>query len=230
MYKKLKKEVFEANLKLVEWGLVSLTWGNVSGIDREKGVVVIKPSGVPYAELTPNHMVVVDLNGNLIDGELKPSSDTPTHLELYRMFPAIGGIAHSHSTYATAFAQARVEIPCVGTTHADVFNGPVPVTRFLTKKEVETQYELNTGKVIIERFKNLDPQSLPGVLVAGHAPFTWGSSALEAVEHMLSLERIAEMALYTLILQPTSQQLPKYILRKHFQRKHGSGAYYGQQR
>lgn len=230
MLKKLKREVLEANKKLVEWNLVSLTWGNVSGIDRDKGLVVIKPSGVAYSEMKPDDMVVVDLNGTVIEGDLKPSSDTPTHLELYRTFPSIGGVAHSHSTYATAFAQARVEIPCFGTTHADVFNGSVPLTRILSKKEVEKDYELNTGKVIVERLKNLDPEMFHGVLVAGHAPFTWGSSALESVEHMLALERIAEMAYLSLQLTPKLTQLPKYILQKHFQRKHGATAYYGQKR
>jgi L-ribulose-5-phosphate 4-epimerase len=230
MIEQLKKDVLQANIDLVTHGLVTLTWGNVSGIDRSKGFVVIKPSGVAYASLKPGDMVVIDMNGTLVEGNLNPSSDTPTHLELYKAFPDIGGIAHSHSEYATIYAQACREIPCFGTTHADLFNGAVPVTRFLTKDEVNTDYEQNTGKVIIERFKNLDHAAVPGVLVAGHAPFTWGSTPSEAVTNNLILERIAKMALFSEQLNPELKPLPDYLLKKHFQRKHGPDAYYGQNR
>lgn len=230
MIRRLKEEVLEANLALVQYGLVTLTWGNASGIAREEGLVVIKPSGVPYEKLKPKDMVVLTLDGAVVEGDLRPSSDTPTHLELYRSFPTIGGIAHSHSTFATAFAQAEQEIPCYGTTHADVFYGSVPLTRMLKKKEVVEQYELNTGKVIAERFKQLDPLAMPAVLVAGHAPFAWGKNAMEAVEHLLVLERCAEMALYSRVASPKVRPLPSYILQKHFDRKHGSTAYYGQKK
>jgi L-ribulose-5-phosphate 4-epimerase len=230
MIEQLKKDVLQANIDLVTHGLVTLTWGNVSGIDRSKGFVVIKPSGVAYATLKPVDMVVIDMNGTLVEGNLNPSSDTPTHLELYKAFPDIGGIAHSHSEYATIYAQACREIPCFGTTHADLFNGAVPVTRFLTEDEVNTDYEHNTGKVIIERFKILDYAAVPGVLVAGHAPFTWGSTPSEAVKNNLILERIAKMALFSQQLNPELKPLPDYILKKHYQRKHGPDAYYGQNR
>jgi len=225
----LKEQVLAANLDLVKFNLVTLTWGNVSGISRAEGLVVIKPSGVEYAKLKVNDLVVVDLAGKIIEGKLRPSSDTPTHLELYRAFPAIGGIAHSHSPFATVFAQAGREILCLGTTHADTFYGAVPLTRLLRKAEVKKDYELNTGKVIVERFKQLDPAALPGVLVAGHAPFTWGKDAREAVKHNLILEQIAQLALSTLILNPKVPELPEYILDKHHRRKHGPDAYYGQQ-
>jgi L-ribulose-5-phosphate 4-epimerase len=230
MIEQLKKDVLQANIDLVTHGLVTLTWGNVSGIDRSKGFVVIKPSGVAYASLKPGDMVVIDMNGTLVEGNLNPSSDTPTHLELYKAFPDIGGIAHSHSEYATIYAQACREIPCFGTTHADLFNGAVPVTRFLTEDEVNTDYEHNTGKVIIERFNILDYAAVPGVLVAGHAPFTWGSTPSEAVKNNLILERIAKMALFSQQLNPELKPLPDYILKKHYQRKHGPDAYYGQNR
>jgi L-ribulose-5-phosphate 4-epimerase len=229
MLEALKEQVLAANLELVKFNLVTLTWGNVSGIARAEGLVVIKPSGVEYDKLQVNDLVVVDLAGEIIEGDLRPSSDMPTHLELYKAFPEIGGIAHSHSLFATAFAQAGREIPCLGTTHADTFNGAVPLTRFLQRAEVEKDYELNTGKVIVERFKQLDPAALPGVLVAGHAPFTWGEDAREAVRHSLILEQIAQLALSTLILNPNVQDLPEYILNKHHRRKHGPDAYYGQQ-
>jgi L-ribulose-5-phosphate 4-epimerase len=228
MIEDLKEKVFRANLELVKYNLVTLTWGNVSGIDRDKGLIVIKPSGVEYDGMKKNDMVILDLKGKVVEGTLRPSSDTPTHLELYKAFPDIGGITHSHSEYATVFAQACMEIPCFGTTHADHFYGPVPVTRFLTEKEVEDDYELNTGKLIVERFQNLDPDSTPGVLVAGHGPFTWGENALGSVENNLVLERIAKMAIGTLQLNKEAKPIPEYILNKHYHRKHGSDAYYGQ--
>jgi L-ribulose-5-phosphate 4-epimerase len=228
MLTSLKQQVLEANLDLVAYNLVTLTWGNVSGISREDGLVVIKPSGVEYKNLKAKDMVVLDLSGRVVEGSLRPSSDTPTHIELYKAFPTIGGIAHSHSTHATSFAQACMEIPCFGTTHADAFNGSVPLTRFLRKNEVAKNYELNTGKVIIERFKKIDPKAIPGVLVAGHAPFTWGANAGDAVKNNFILERVAVMAFQSLMLNPQTKPLPEYILKKHYQRKHGSDAYYGQ--
>jgi L-ribulose-5-phosphate 4-epimerase len=226
--KQLRQQVLEANLYLADLTLVTLTWGNVSGISREEGLVVIKPSGVDYKKMKLNDLVVVDLSGKVVEGDLRPSSDTPTHLELYKAFTGIGGIAHSHSEYATVFAQACREIVCYGTTHADTFDGNVPVTRFLKKGEVEKDYEINTGKVIVERFGKLNPAAVPGVLVAGHAPFTWGRDASDAVKNNLILEKIAKMALNSLGLTPRLRQLPDYILRKHNQRKHGPNAYYGQ--
>jgi len=230
MLERLKKQVLEANLALVKYNLVTLTWGNASGIYRSDGLVVIKPSGVDYAELTVKDMIVLDLKRNIVEGKHRPSSDTPTHIELYKAFPSIGGIAHSHSEYATIFAQARREIPCFGTTHADSFHGPVPVTRFLTRDEVENGYEINTGKLIVERFTKLDPNAVPGVLVSGHAPFTWGKDALDAVRNNLILERVALMALQSIVLNPSLPQLPEYLLEKHFSRKHGPDAYYGQKK
>ncbi len=230
MLERLKKQVLEANLALVKYNLVTLTWGNASGISRSDGLVVIKPSGVDYAELTVKDMIVLDLKRNIVEGKHRPSSDTPTHIELYKAFPSIGGIAHSHSEYATIFAQARREIPCFGTTHADSFHGPVPVTRFLTRDEVENGYEINTGKLIVERFTKLDPNAVPGVLVSGHAPFTWGKDALDAVRNNLILERVALMALQSIVLNPSLPQLPEYLLEKHFSRKHGPDAYYGQKK
>jgi len=230
MLERLKKDVLEANLALVKYRLVTLTWGNVSAISRSDGLVVIKPSGVEYEQLTAKDIVVLDLKGDIVEGKRRPSSDTPTHIELYRAFPSIGGIAHSHSEYATVFAQACREIPCFGTTHADAFHGAVPVTRFLTKDEVGSGYELNTGKVIVERFSKLNPMEIPGILVAGHAPFTWGTDALDAVKNNLMLERVASMALRTLALNPKLSPLPDYLLEKHFSRKHGPGSYYGQKK
>jgi L-ribulose-5-phosphate 4-epimerase len=207
-----------------------LTWGNVSGIDREKKLVVIKPSGVDYDKLTIDDMVVVDLSGVAVEGTRRPSSDTPTHIELYKAFKEIGGITHTHSNYGTIFAQACKEIPCLGTTHADHFYGPIPLTRFLTKDEIEEAYELNTGKVIIERFNKLNPSSTPGVLVAGHAPFAFGKNVADSVRNALVLEHIAEMALGTLQINPDIKVLPDYISEKHYQRKHGPNAYYGQKK
>ena len=228
MLEELKQEVYEANLALNNHGLVTLTWGNVSGLNRDDNLIVIKPSGVSYDEMKPEDMVVVDFDGKVVEGKLKPSSDTPSHIELYKSFPKIGGITHSHSRFATVFCQAQKEIPCLGTTHADHFMGTIPVTRLLVKDEVESGYELNTGKIIVERFHNLDYESLPGVLVGGHAPFTWGKNAADSVKNNLILERVAEMALFTFQLNPGQSALPHYILNKHYERKHGKNAYYGQ--
>jgi len=230
MFEQLKAEVYQANLDLVRHGLVTLTWGNVSGIDRESRCMAVKPSGVDYGSMTADDMVVVDLDGNVIDGKLYPSSDTPTHLVIYRAFPAIGGIVHTHSVHATMFAQACREIPCLGTTHADHFNGPVPVTRFLTEEEVRKGYERETGKIIVERFASLDPADTPGILVAGHAPFAWGKDAADAVRNSLILERIAQMAIGSFQLNPAVPPLPSYIQQKRYQRKHGPNAYYGQKK
>ena len=224
----LKNDVFRRNLELVEHGLVVLTWGNVSGIDREAGLVAIKPSGVPYASMTAEDVVVVDLEGKTVEGRLNPSSDLPTHLALYRAFPSVGGIVHTHSPKAVAWAQARRGIPAFGTTHADHFHGAVPCTRELTPAEVADDYELNTGRVIEERFHDLDAEAFPGVLVAGHGPFTWGATPRKAVENAVALEQIAAMALDTLLLDPAAEPAPSYVLDKHYFRKHGPGAYYGQ--
>jgi L-ribulose-5-phosphate 4-epimerase len=228
MLKRLKDQVLRANVELARSGLVTLTWGNVSGLDPAKRLVVIKPSGVSYDALRAEDLVVIDLHGKIVEGKRKPSSDTPTHLKLYNAFPTIGGITHTHSTYATMFAQACKEIPCFGTTHADHFNGAIPVTRFLTEEEVAGDYEANTGTVIIERFAHLEALAVPAVLVAGHAPFTWGSNAADSVKNALALERVAQMALGTLQLQPDIGELPHYIRAKHYTRKHGPDAYYGQ--
>lgn len=230
MLEKLKEEVWKANLDLVKHGLVTLTWGNVSGISRTDKLIAIKPSGVEYDKLTMHDIVIVDLDGKIVEGEKRPSSDTPTHIELYKAFPEIGGVTHTHSMHATMFAQACKEIPCFGTTHADHFFGPIPITRFLTKEEVELDYEWNTGKIIIERFEKLNPVSIPGVLVAGHAPFTWGKSASDSMKNGLILERIAEMAIGTYELNRDTKELPEYISEKHYQRKHGPNAYYGQKK
>ena len=223
-----KSDVFRRNLALVEHGLGVLTWGNVSGIDREAGLVAIKPSGVPYASMTAEDVVVVDLEGKTVEGRLNPSSDLPTHLALYRAFPSVGGIVHTHSPKAVAWAQARRGIPAFGTTHADHFHGAVPCTRELTPAEVAEDYELNTGRVIEERFHDLDAEAFPGVLVAGHGPFTWGPTPRKAVENAVALEQIAAMALDTLRLDPDAEPAPSYVLDKHYFRKHGPGAYYGQ--
>jgi L-ribulose-5-phosphate 4-epimerase len=228
MIKKLKEEVFQANLSLWRYGLVTLTWGNVSGIDRSVPCMVIKPSGVDYESLTVKDMIVVDMTGKVLEGHFRPSSDTPTHLELYNAFPEIGGIVHTHSTYATMFAQACREIPCLGTTHADHFNGPVPVTRFLAEDEVQAGYECETGKVIIERFGGMSPMDTPAVLVAGHAPFTWGKNAEDAVRNGLILERVAQMAVGSFQLNKDIAAIPAYLQEKHYRRKHGPKAYYGQ--
>ena len=228
MLRELKQAVCAANRDLVKTGLVTLTWGNASGIDRPTGLVVIKPSGVAYDDLQPECMVVVDLDGRVVEGELKPSSDTPTHVILYRAFRTIGGVVHTHSRHATMFAQARREIPCLGTTHADHFHGPVPVTRPLNEQEVAEDYEGHTGRVIVERFRGLDPEAMPAVLVAGHAPFTWGKSAAKALDNSVALEAVAEMVLGTWSIDRAAAELETYVLDKHYQRKHGPAAYYGQ--
>jgi L-ribulose-5-phosphate 4-epimerase len=229
MLEELRSQVCEANLQLVRDGLVIQTWGNVSGLDRAHGLVVIKPSGVSYDAMRPEHMVVVQLaSGQIVEGALKPSSDTATHLELYRAFAEIGGIVHTHSLYATAWAQAQREIPALGTTHADYFYGPVPCTRQMTSAEIESEYEVNTGKVIVERFTTLDPMQNPAVLVASHAPFVWGASVAKAVENALVLEYLARLASETLVANPSAGPMQSELLDKHFLRKHGSGAYYGQ--
>jgi len=229
MLEELRSQVCEANLQLVRDGLVIQTWGNVSGLDRSHGLVVIKPSGVSYDAMRPEHMVVVQLSsGQIVEGALRPSSDTATHLELYRAFAGIGGIVHTHSLYATAWAQARREIPALGTTHADYFYGPVPCTRQMTPAEIESEYELNTGKVIVERFATLDPMQMPAVLVASHAPFVWGASVAKAVENALVLEYLARLATETLVANPSAGPMQSELLDKHFLRKHGPGAYYGQ--
>ena len=225
----LKTLVCRANLELVRYGLVSLTWGNVSGLSSDGRYIVIKPSGISYERMAPESMAVVDLDGNVVEGELRPSSDTPTHVRLYRAFQGIGGIVHTHSPKATAFAQARMEIPCLGTTHADHFFGSVPVTRPLTIQEVEDGYEANTGEVIVERFQGIEPTEMPGVLVAGHGPFSWGKDAWDSVKNAVALEAVADMALTTRLLSPKSPALESYVLDKHYQRKHGSEAYYGQE-
>lgn len=226
----LKKRVWQANLDLVKYELITLAFGNVSGIDRDKGLVVIKPSGYSYEEMKPEDMVVVDLEGKVVDSRLNPSSDTPTHLELYKAFEQIGGVTHTHSEYATIFAQASHEIPCFGTTHADYFKGNIPVTRFMSKEEVQEDYEGNTGKVIVERFADLDPLEMPAVLVAGHGAFSWGKTPSESVENSLILEKVAKMTLGTLQLNPECDSIPEYLLQKHYQRKHGPDAYYGQEK
>lgn len=229
MLEALKETVCEANLELSRRGVVLYTWGNVSGIDRAQGLVVIKPSGVPYQGMQPSDMVVVDLEGRIVEGTLRPSSDTPTHLELYKAFPEIGGVVHTHSTHAVVFAQAGMEIPPLGTTHADYFYGPVPVSRGLTRDEVQEAYEKNTGRVIVETVKEMGkpPLAVPAVLVRNHGPFTWGKDPAEAVYHSVVLEEIAEMAWKTMQLNPAAE-LPSYVLEKHYQRKHGPRAYYGQ--
>ncbi len=228
MLEKLKESVCKANLDLAASGLVIFTWGNVSGIDREKGVFAIKPSGVEYDNLTPEKIVLVDLDGKVVEGDLNPSSDTPTHLELYRGFENIGGICHTHSTYATMWAQAAKDLPCFGTTHADYFYGQVPVTDKMTPDEIDTDYETNTGRVIIRRFENLDPMQIPAVLVAGHGPFTWGKDAPASVESAIVLEQIAFMGLGTVSINPSKMPISQKLLDKHFLRKHGANAYYGQ--
>ena len=229
MLDSLKEEVCQANLQLVKEGLVIHTWGNVSGIDRASGLIVIKPSGVAYDGMQPCHMVVVSLEtGKVVEGDLKPSSDTPTHLELYRAFPQIGGVVHTHSLYATAWAQSRREIPPFGTTHADYFCGPVPCTRRLKGNEIRDDYEANTGRVIVECFAKLSPSDAPGVLVAEHGPFTWGVSADDAVHNAVVLEFLARLASETIRIAGGATPMQPELLEKHFNRKHGAGAYYGQ--
>jgi len=227
---KLINDVLEANLELPKTGLVVFTWGNVSAIDRTRGIIVIKPSGVPYEGMKAEHMVVCDLDGKVISGNYKPSSDTDTHIEIYKSFPDIGGIVHTHSRWATIWAQACKGIPAYGTTHADYFYGKIPCTRKLTKEEIEDSYELNTGKVIVETFMlhNIDPNAMPGVVVAGHGPFAWGKNAMDAVHNAIVMDECAMMALNTQIINPSILPIEKVLLDKHYLRKHGKNAYYGQ--
>jgi L-ribulose-5-phosphate 4-epimerase len=230
-YQELKTQVYQANLALVEAGLVVLTWGNASGADRKAGVMAIKPSGVPYSRLKVEDIVVLSIEtGKIVEGAARPSSDTPTHLQLYRSFPECGGVVHTHSLYATCLAQAGREIPCLGTTHADNFYGTIPVTRAMTKAEIETEYELNTGLVIVETFEknNISPADVPGVLVASHAPFAWGKTPEKAVENAIVLEFAARMAITTFQVNPSVQPISSDLLDKHYLRKHGAKAYYGQ--
>jgi L-ribulose-5-phosphate 4-epimerase len=224
----LREEVLEANLELVRRGLVLYTFGNVSGISREDNLVVIKPSGVPYEEMKPAHLVVTDLQGRIVEGSLRPSSDLPTHLVLYEAFPAIGGVAHTHSEYATSWAQARRPIPCFGTTHADYFHGPVPVTAVLSKDEIASEYEKNTGIAIVRAFEKIDSSAVPAVLVANHGPFAWGPDAASAAHHAVILESVARMAYFTAGINPDAQAAGRELHDKHYLRKHGAHAYYGQ--
>lgn len=228
MLEELRIQVLEANLELVRRGLVLYTFGNASGISRADGLVAIKPSGVPYEGMRPEDLVITDLDGRVVEGTLRPSSDLATHLVLYRSFPAIGGVVHTHSRYATSWAQARRAIPCLGTTHADYFRGPVPVTRAMSPKEIEAAYEANTGEVIARHFAGGDPMEMPAVLVAGHGPFCWGPSAAEAAHNAVILEYVAEMAYYSVTLSDRAEELDPAHLDKHFLRKHGVSAYYGQ--
>ena len=228
LLKRVREEVLEANLELVRRGLVLYTFGNASGIDRGEGLVAIKPSGVPYEELTAAQIVISDLAGKIVDGELRPSSDLATHLELYQHFPNIGGVAHTHSEFATAWAQAETPIPCFGTTHADYFHGPVPVTARLSPQEIAGDYEKETGAVICRTFARIDPDAIPAVLVAGHAPFCWGTSPAEAAHNAVILEYVARMACHTLSISAESRPLARELHDKHFLRKHGRNAYYGQ--
>ncbi len=226
----LREQVLEANLELVRRGLVLYTFGNASGIARDEGLVVIKPSGVPYESMKPEDLVVVRLDGAIVEGSLRPSSDLPTHLVLYKSFPEIGGVAHTHSSVATSWAQARREIPCFGTTHADYFHGPVPVTKPMTTAEIRNDYELNTGIAIVRCLGKRDPMHTPGVLVAGHAPFCWGKTPAEAAHNAVVLEEIAKLALQTVTANARAKPIDKHLHEKHFFRKHGSTAYYGQKK
>lgn len=229
MLEQLKEEVLKANLLLPKYGLVVFTWGNVSAIDREKGLVAIKPSGVEYDDIKVEDIVIVDLaTGKVLEGNLKPSSDTPTHLELYKKFPNIGGIVHTHSRWATIFAQAKRPIKPYGTTHADYFYGDIPCTRLLSEVEIKGEYEHNTGKVIVETFKGIDPDQVPGVVVASHGPFSWGKNALDAVHNAVVMEEVAMMSWHAKVENPMLEPMQKVLLDKHFLRKHGKNAYYGQ--
>ena len=231
MLEDLKKEVYEANMALPANNLVTLTWGNVSQVDREKGVSVIKPSGVDYNDLKPEDMVVVSLDGHVVEGNLNPSTDTPTHAFLYRHWTDLGGIVHTHSKWAVAFAQAGIPVPAAGTTHADTFYGDVPVARRLTKNEVDSEYELNTGKSIVRAFESedIDPMAVPGVLTNDHGPFTWGKDAMDAVHNAIVLDVVAEIDYHTMSLNPSQDiHVPQYLLDRHYYRKHGVNAYYGQ--
>ncbi len=227
MLDKLKQEVFKANLDLVKHGLVIFTWGNVSAIDRKSGLVVIKPSGVSYDDMKAEDMVVVDLDGKVVEGNLKPSSDTATHIVLYKAFPNIRGIVHTHSTYATAWAQAGIDLPNIGTTHADYFSDAIPCTPDMTQAEVEGEYEVETGNVIVKRFEGLNPDHIPGVLVKNHGPFSWGTSADDAVHNAVVMEQVAKMAHIAYSVNP-NLTMNEHLITKHFYRKHGPGAYYGQ--
>ncbi|MBB2181700.1 L-ribulose-5-phosphate 4-epimerase [Lachnospiraceae bacterium MD1] len=228
MLEKLKKEVYEANMELQAKGMVIYTWGNVSGIDREKNLVVIKPSGVDYDTMKPEDMVVVDFDGNVVEGHYKPSSDTATHLVLYKKYPQIGGVVHTHSTWAVAFAQAGMPITAYGTTHADYFYGDIPCTRELTEKEINEAYELNTGNVIVETIGDNDPMAIPGILVKNHGPFAWGKTPAGSVYNTVVLDKVAEMAYKTMMINPDVNRVSQYLLDKHYFRKHGANAYYGQ--
>lgn len=229
MLKELKEKVYKANLELVEHGLVIFTWGNVSAIDRNSGLIVIKPSGVSYDAMKPSDMVVVDLEGNVVEGDLNPSSDTPTHLALYRAWPEIGGVVHTHSTYATAWAQAGKDIPNIGTTHADYFHHDIPCTEDMTEAEILGEYELETGNVIIRRFEGMNPVHTPGVLVRNHGPFSWGKDAFDAVHNAVVMEQVAKMAHIAYMVNP-ELTMNRHLIEKHFNRKHGPGAYYGQKK
>ena len=232
MLKSLREAVYEANMELPRRGLVTYTWGNVSAVERAAGLMVIKPSGVEYEDLSPDKLVVLDLDGRRVEGSLNPSSDTRTHLELYRAFPEIGGIVHTHSAHAVAWAQAGRDIPCFGTTHADYFYGPVPCARALSPEEVEDDYEGSTGRVIVETFRErgLNPVHVPGVICRSHGPFTWGRDAAQAVYHAAVLEEVAKMAIFTVQINPEALPAPQHVLDKHFMRKHGPNAYYGQKK
>ncbi|MDL2230454.1 L-ribulose-5-phosphate 4-epimerase [Alistipes sp. OttesenSCG-928-L06] len=227
MLEQLKEEVFRANLDLVRHNLVIFTWGNASAIDREKGLVVIKPSGVSYDDMKASDMVVIDLDGRIVEGDLNPSSDTPTHLELYKAFPGIGGVVHTHSTYATAWAQAGLPVPIIGTTHADYFYGDIPCTRDMRQSEIETEYEKLTGSVIVETFDGKNPMHTPGVLVKNHGPFSWGKDAHDAVHNSVVMEEVSKMAFVSRMLNP-QVGMNEHLTEKHFSRKHGPNAYYGQ--
>lgn len=230
MLEKLKNEVYEANMLLPKYGLITFTWGNVSGIDREKGLIVIKPSGVEYDVMRPEDMVVVDLEGKVVEGDLNPSSDTPTHIEFYKAFKNIGGVTHTHSNFATSFAQAGRGIPALGTTHGDYFYGEIPCTRKMTPEEIASEYEKNTGLVIVETFKDKDPDAIPAVLVHSHGPFTWGKDAVDSVHHSVILEECAKMALRAYAINPGLVPMQQELLDKHYLRKHGKNAYYGQKK
>lgn len=232
MLEELKQKVYEANMELPRRGLVTYTWGNVSGIDRERGLFVIKPSGVEYDALRPEDLLVMDLEGNQVEGELNHSSDTKTHLVLYNEFPQIGGIVHTHSPYAVGWAQAGEDIPCYGTTHADYFYGPIPCARHLTREELDEDYERNTGKIIVEEFRarGIDPVAVPAVICHSHGPFTWGKDAAQAVYHAVVLEEVAKMAIFTRQVAPNAAPVPQRIQDKHYLRKHGPNAYYGQKK
>jgi L-ribulose-5-phosphate 4-epimerase len=232
MLEKLREDVCNANIELGDSGLVKMTWGNVSGIDRVSGIMVIKPSGVPYEDLIPENMVLVDMTGNVCDDKLglRPSSDTATHIELYKAFSNIGGITHTHSLNAVKFSQAKIDVPCLGTTHADHFYGNIPVTRLMNDSEIENDYEQNTGKVIVSTFENINPDHMPAVLVANHGPFTWGKDAMQSVVNSVVLEEVSSMALGTLLLNPNVKSIKQPLLDKHYLRKHGVDAYYGQEK